>query len=132
MSKGRSGAAVAVLILLAVWGTAAAQEAAATHMIQRANNHQASEGQLDKFGKKGWRLTAILKAEDKDGGYLYYFVREGKRGPSWENKVVRANNHQVSEKQLNGLGEEGWRLAVVLKAEDKPGTYLYYLVRQKK
>jgi hypothetical protein len=103
-----------------------------THKIQRANNHQSSEENLDKLGKDGWRLTAILKAEDKKGGYLYYFVRDSQKSPAWQNKIVRADSHQVTEKQLDEFGEEGWRLAVVLKAEDKAGTYLYYLVRQKK
>ena len=45
-------------------------------------------------------------------------------------KILRADGHQMTEEQLNRLGLEGWGLEAVLKAEDKPGTYLYYFVRE--
>ena len=102
-----------------------------THRILRFDGHQTGEKQLNGFGKDGWQLTAILKAEDKAGTYLYYFVREGKGDPVREYRIVRAKNHQINEDQLNELGKEKWRLCVVLKAEDQPGGYLYYLVRKK-
>lgn len=47
-----------------------------TYKISRADNHQLSEDRLNKLGKEGWKLTAILKAEDEPGTYLYYFVKE--------------------------------------------------------
>ncbi|HUW12434.1 MAG TPA: hypothetical protein VM537_22095 [Anaerolineae bacterium] len=45
-------------------------------------------------------------------------------------KVLRASSHTVSEEQLERLGGEHWQLVAILKAEDEPGTYLYYFVRE--
>ena len=44
-------------------------------------------------------------------------------------KIMRSSSCEVSEEQLNALGEEHWQLVTVVPATDEPGTFLYILMR---
>jgi hypothetical protein len=64
-------------------------------------------------------------------------LRTRKTKPSWLDgqmqytyKILRADSYQVSEEQLNRLGQEGWKLVTLIEEPGGNNSFLYYFIRE--